>query len=42
LRDFSAARKDLESYLQRSPEATDRNEVVRQLQTIHRWLGRLN
>ncbi|MGD0438406.1 MAG: transglutaminase-like domain-containing protein, partial [Bryobacteraceae bacterium] len=24
LRDFSAARKDLESYLQRSPEATDR------------------
>jgi regulator of sirC expression with transglutaminase-like and TPR domain len=42
LRDFNAARRDFESYLQQTPEAGDRDEVVRQLQIIHRWLGRLN
>ncbi len=42
LRDFSGARADLEAYLQRFPDAQDRSDVTRQLQVIHRWLGRLN
>jgi regulator of sirC expression with transglutaminase-like and TPR domain len=42
LRDFNGARTDFEGYLKRAPEAQDRPEVTRQLQAIHRWLGRLN
>jgi regulator of sirC expression with transglutaminase-like and TPR domain len=42
LRELRAAKADLERYLQLSPQAEDRAEVTRQLQAIHRWLGRLN
>lgn len=42
LREFSGAKRDLESYLRYSPEAEDRAEVTKQLEAIHRWLGRLN
>jgi regulator of sirC expression with transglutaminase-like and TPR domain len=42
LRNFNGARTDLEGYLQRFPDAQDRPEVIRQLQAIHRWLGRMN
>jgi len=42
LREFGAAKGDLENYLKRSPNAEDRAEITRQLEAIHRWLGRLN
>jgi regulator of sirC expression with transglutaminase-like and TPR domain len=42
LRELRAAKGDLERYLQYSPEAEDRAEVTKQLEAIHRWLGRLN
>ncbi len=42
LREFGAARSDLTAYLKHSPDAADRDQVARQLQAIHRWLGRLN
>lgn len=42
LREFGAAKKDLESYLNHSPNAEDKPEITRQLEAIHRWLGRLN
>ena len=42
LRAFGDAKRDLESYLKYSPEAEDRAEITRQLEAIHRWLGRLN
>ncbi|HYL74725.1 MAG TPA: transglutaminase-like domain-containing protein [Bryobacteraceae bacterium] len=42
LREFSGAKRDLESYLRYSPEAEDRAQVTKQLEAIHRWLGRLN
>jgi len=42
LRDYGAARRDFEGYLKIAPDATDRPEVIRQLEAIHRWLGRLN
>ncbi len=42
LREFGAAKSDLENYLHRSPNAEDRAEITRQLEAIHRWLGRLN
>ncbi|HLK18328.1 MAG TPA: transglutaminase-like domain-containing protein [Bryobacteraceae bacterium] len=42
LREFVAAKRDLERYLQLSPKAEDRAEITRQLEAIHRWLGRLN
>jgi regulator of sirC expression with transglutaminase-like and TPR domain len=42
LREFAAARSDLEKYLKCSPKAQDRAEITRQLEAIHRWLGRLN
>jgi len=42
LRSFGDAKRDLELYLKYSPEAEDRAEVTRQLEAIHRWLGRLN
>jgi len=42
LREFGAAKSDLEQYLKHSPEAEDRAEVTKQLEAIHRWLGRLN
>ena len=42
LREFVAAKRDLEQYLKISPNAEDRAEITRQLEAIHRWLGRLN
>jgi regulator of sirC expression with transglutaminase-like and TPR domain len=42
LREFVAAKSDLEKYLKCSPKAEDRAEITRQLEAIHRWLGRLN
>src|SRR5580693_2306666 len=42
LREFGAAKKDLENYLKCSPNADDKAEITRQLEAIHRWLGRLN
>lgn len=42
LRQFVAAKSDLEIYLERLPQAEDRKEIIDQLQGIHRWLGRLN
>jgi len=42
LREFGAAKSDLELYLKHEPEAADRAEVTKQLEAIHRWLARLN
>jgi regulator of sirC expression with transglutaminase-like and TPR domain len=42
LREFAAAKSDLEKYLKCSPQADDRAGITRQLEAIHRWLGRLN
>ena len=42
LREMRAAKSDLEKYLKCSPEAEDKAEVTKQLEAIHRWLGRLN
>ncbi|MBI3644403.1 MAG: transglutaminase family protein [Acidobacteriales bacterium] len=42
LRELTAARSDLEMYLKLTPQADDRAEVTKQLEAIHRWLGRLN
>ena len=42
LHEFGGAKRDLENYLHFSPEAEDRAEVTKQLEAIHRWLGRLN
>jgi regulator of sirC expression with transglutaminase-like and TPR domain len=42
LREFGAARRDLNAYLKHAPEAEDKEAVKQQLQAIHRWLGRLN
>jgi regulator of sirC expression with transglutaminase-like and TPR domain len=39
---YQAARTDLERYLAMAPLAPDREEIVRQLEEIHRWLGRIN
>lgn len=42
LKKFGEARTDLERYLELEPEASDREAIVRQLEAIHRWLGRMN
>ncbi|HLJ14570.1 MAG TPA: transglutaminase-like domain-containing protein [Bryobacteraceae bacterium] len=42
LRKLTAGRVDFEEYLRLSPEASDREEIRQQLETIHRWLGTLN
>ena len=42
LRRFQAARRDLEKYLSMEPEATDRPEILKQMQAIHTWLARVN
>lgn len=39
---WSAARRDLEKYLALEPEAPDREEVSKQIQTIQRGMARLN
>ena len=42
MRQFRAAREDLELYLKYSPDAPDRAQITEQLEAIHRWLARLN
>ena len=42
LREFRNAKADLEGYLKCSPNAEDKAEVTKQLEAIHRYLGRLN
>ena len=42
LRQFRAASADFERYLHLAPEADDREEVVKQLISIHQWLGSIN
>jgi regulator of sirC expression with transglutaminase-like and TPR domain len=42
LKRHQAARADLETYLRLKPDAADRSEILKQLESIHRWLGRLN
>ena len=42
IRELSAAKRDFEKYLEHSPQADDRAAVKKQLEAIHRWLGRLN
>jgi regulator of sirC expression with transglutaminase-like and TPR domain len=39
---YGAARADLETYLKMSPQAADREEIVKQIEAIHRRLGQLN
>jgi len=42
IRQFRAASADFEEYLRLSPDAEDREEIVKQLVAIHRWLATLN
>jgi regulator of sirC expression with transglutaminase-like and TPR domain len=42
LRRYQAARRELEQYLTLAPDAADREEILKQLRMIHRWLGRMN
>jgi regulator of sirC expression with transglutaminase-like and TPR domain len=42
LKRYQEARRDLEKYLEMEPAATDREEIRRQLQAIHRWLAKVN
>jgi regulator of sirC expression with transglutaminase-like and TPR domain len=42
LKRYQDARRDLEKYLAMQPDAVDRDEIRKQLEGIHRWLGRLN
>jgi regulator of sirC expression with transglutaminase-like and TPR domain len=41
-RQFRAARIDFEHYLTFDPQASDREEVIKQMAAIHRYLGALN
>jgi regulator of sirC expression with transglutaminase-like and TPR domain len=42
LKRFQAARCDLDRYLEMEPGAEDREEIRKQIQAIHTWLGRMN
>jgi regulator of sirC expression with transglutaminase-like and TPR domain len=42
LRRYQAARRDLVRYLELEPEASDRDEIRKQLQEIHRWLAQVS
>ena len=42
LKRFHDARRDFERYLALEPEAADREEVQKQIASIHRWLARFN
>ena len=42
LKRFQAARRDLEQYLAMEPEAADRDEILKHMEAIHRWLARVN
>jgi len=39
---YQSARRDFERYLHLTPDAADAEEIQRQLQAIHAWLGRVN
>jgi regulator of sirC expression with transglutaminase-like and TPR domain len=39
---FQSARRDLERYLALTPEAPDREAVLKQVEAIHRWLAQVN
>src|SRR5260370_32153774 len=42
IRQYGAAKADFEQYLRLDPTAEDREDIVKQMAEIHRWLGRLN
>jgi regulator of sirC expression with transglutaminase-like and TPR domain len=42
LKRYQAARKDFETYLKLEPDATDREDILGQIQAIHRWLAQVN
>ena len=42
MRRYRAAMADLENYLKAEPQAADREDVVKQIEAIHRYLGALN
>lgn len=42
LKRYQAARRDMEAYLTREPEAPDAEQIRKQIQSIHRWLARMN
>jgi regulator of sirC expression with transglutaminase-like and TPR domain len=42
MRRYQDARRDLEKYLALEPEAPDREEIRKQIASIHQWLGRIN
>lgn len=42
LKRYHAARQDFERYLMLEPEASDRVEITKQIEAIHRWLARMN
>jgi regulator of sirC expression with transglutaminase-like and TPR domain len=42
IRQFRAARADFEQYLRLEPGAEDRDDIVKQMAEIHRWVGTLN
>lgn len=42
LKRYQDARADFEKYLALQPDASDRPEIVKQIEAIHRWLARVN
>ena len=42
LKRYHDARRDFEKYLALEPQASDREEVQKQIGAIHRWLARVN
>ena len=42
LKKYQAARRDFEKYLEMEPDAADREQISKSLETIHRWLGSVN
>jgi regulator of sirC expression with transglutaminase-like and TPR domain len=42
LKRYQDARADLEKYLHLQPDASDRPEIISQIEAIHRWLARVN
>lgn len=42
LRQYRAANQKFQLYLHQSPDASDRAEVAKQMEAIHRWVGSLN
>ncbi len=42
LKRYQGARRDLDKYLAMQPQASDREEIRKQLEAIHRWLAQVN